>query len=274
LPACKRNRLEREERSKAGLPLSHDSGILCGFLKKVRAAVEKELGEPIERIAPAFPRLAPNNVLDLRDAFSHAGLSSTKTNSRSPQYEENYAAYAALGRGLCDASMDYTSCQTYTRTLKYETVLYFSFDNSSFSVGAMTMNSPFEESLSLSYGADMQLGWWNLPVFEVPRAKFWASIHEMIAAAVRNIQRPWSRIILLGEHGADEEFKEVVKAAVWNEMELDVELMLELVSKDDVAHLAARGAAEMGFRHEVWSRQAEAARQEQDEFASVEHGRL
>jgi hypothetical protein len=271
LPACKKGHTERLKLIHAGLPRSRESSVLSEFLQKVRRAVEEELGEPVERIAPAFPRLSPYNGGDLYDAFAHAGLHSTRMTNLVPVYEESYAAYAALGHSLCDASMDYTSCQTYTRKQNHETVLYLNFDNSSFSVGAMEQMSPFEVSLSLSYSANVQLGWWNLPVFEVPRAKFWANIHEMIAKAVRSIQRPWHKIVLLGEHGADNEFKEVIKAAVWQEMELDVEMMLELVSKDDIAHLAARGAAELGFREESWSRQAESAHREQAKFASLKH---
>jgi hypothetical protein len=98
----------------------------------------------------------------------------------------------------------------------------------------------------------MELGWWRLPVFEVSRARFWAQIHEVILEVAGALQRAPNRIILLGDHGANAEFLDVVKAAMWDVLELDVSLMLSANKAEDVGTLAARGAAGFASRAETW----------------------
>ena len=232
-------------------------------MKKVRGAIEKEIGEPVRSIAPAFPRLSTYFWNEIRSALAHAGLLSSRRRNAIPVYEEANAAYAALGHGLCDPTMNYTGCAEYRKSQKAQTVLYVSFDNSSISVGVMELKNAFDDRATFSYGTNTKLGWWNLPVFEAPRAKFWEQVHEMILAVLQPLARPPNKIILLGEHGADEEFKDVVNAAVWEVFEFDVDLMLGTVQKEDVGYLAARGAAESGFRDEEWMRQSEALRRDQ-----------
>jgi hypothetical protein len=216
------------------------------------------LDQPVQRIAPVFPLLSPYSDVAVREAFEKARLHSTNAHTVKPGYEETNAAYAALGHGLCEPSMNRTSCTEATKLRKRETVFYFNFDNSSFSVGAAFMKNAFELSPTLSYRMNTKLGWWNLPVFEAPRARFWAHIHEMVMAVVASIGRSPNKVILLGEHSADEEFKEVVKAAVWEVLEFDVEYMLDVVPQADVGYLVARGAAELGYRDGRLGRQNEA----------------
>jgi hypothetical protein len=224
----------------------------------VRRVIEEDLSQPVQRIAPVFPLLSPYSDVAVRNAFGKARLRSTNTHTVNPGYEETNAAYAALGHGLCEPSMNHTSCTEVSKSRKPETVFYFNFDNSSFSVGAAFMKTAFELSPTAFYGMNTKLGWWNLPVFEGPRARFWAQIQEMIMAVVTSVARPPNKIILLGEHGADEDFKEVLKAPVWEVLEFDVEFMLDVVPQADVGYLVARGAAELGYRDERLGRQNEA----------------
>ncbi|KAF2832981.1 hypothetical protein CC86DRAFT_338035 [Ophiobolus disseminans] len=262
-PQCRRSTAERSQRRQAGLPISHDAEILSVFMTKVHAVIEKDMGGPINVTAPAFPWLSPKLWDDLKSAIAHSGLLSTRRHGAIPVYREANAAYAARGYGLCEPSTNCISCTETLHSKKAETVLYLNFDNSSMSVGAMRAGSAFDDRATFSYGTDAKLGWWNLPVFEVPRAKFWAQIHEMIMAVVQPMARPPNKIILFGEHGADDEFKEVAKAAVWEVLEFDVDMMMGAVPKEDVAYLVARGAAEMGFRDEELMRQGLALRRDE-----------
>jgi hypothetical protein len=231
-------------------------------MKKVRSAAEVELNAPVTNIAPAFPYLPLYAEEDVQEAMSKSGLISTRTVTSSDEtvYGEANAAYAGLGHGLCLPAKSDSNCKPRSAQAKEQTVVYFNFDNSSFSLGAMSFQNAFQHRRIFLESSDSRLGWWNLPVFEVPRAKFWAQIHEMILHVVEPMSRPPNRIVLLGEHGVDEEFKEVVKAAMWEQFEFDVEMMLDAVKKEDTGRLAARGAAEMRWLDVQRRRESEAAR--------------
>jgi hypothetical protein len=110
------------------------------------------------------------------------------------------------------------------------------------------------------YSMDTELGWWNLPVFDVARAQFWAQIHEKILDVLERMPKPPDNIVLMGEHGVNAEFKEIVKAAMWEKFDFDVDPMLEAIEKDSAGKLAARGAAELGWQNEDLNRQHEARR--------------
>jgi hypothetical protein len=188
------------------------------------------------------------------------GCHRTGTSSDEIVYSEVNAAYAGLGHGLCAPGKSNMGCKEQIAPAKLQTVFYFNFDNSSFSVGAMTLQHVFQDHRIHVDRSDSKLGWWNLPIFEVPRAKFWAQIHEMILDALSPMPRSPNSIVLLGEHGADEEFKAVVKAAMWEKFEFDVEMMLGAVKKEDAGRLAARGAAEMGWLDVQSRKEPQAAR--------------
>ncbi|KAH8727528.1 hypothetical protein GQ44DRAFT_703384 [Phaeosphaeriaceae sp. PMI808] len=244
-----------------GLPSSHDTGILSKFLKDVRGAIEAELGTSIKSITPAFPRLGPHMGNAIQESLAIAGLSSTRANTfidNEIKYEEVNAAYAALGHGLCDNRFTHEGCVHGKNIQRHDSVLYFNFDNSSFSAGLTSLRTAFDVQSSYSFGMNTKLGWWNLPVFEDPRAEFWKKIQEMIVDIIQPLTRPPNKIILLGEHGADEEFKEVAKTALWEVLEFDGELMMEAVKKEDVSYIAARGAAELGWRKDEMHRQTAA----------------
>jgi hypothetical protein len=73
----------------------------------------------------------------------------------------------------------------------------------------------------------------------------------MILNALGPVPRPSSQIILMGEHGADAEFKKIVEAAMWEKFEFDVGPMLNTVKEGDAGRLAARGAAQLGWLNMV-----------------------
>jgi hypothetical protein len=244
-----------------GIPTNGDTEILSGFIIKVRQAIETELGTPITSIAPAFPQLSPSVRSDVEEAMTLAALTSTRVNTgygNTEVYEEQKAAWAGLGHGLCETWTNYMGCASDGKSERHHRVSYFNLDNSSFSVGTMVIQNAFQEDGIYYDGMDPELGWWNLPVYEVPRAKFWTQVQDKILSVFEGMPRPPNTIVLMGDHGADPEFKEVVTAAMWEKFEFDVEIMLDAVKKDDAGKLAARGAAELGWRNEDLKRQWEA----------------
>ena len=224
-------------------------------MKKVRGAVEKELGTSVSTIAPVAPQLVGWVSEDFQDALDLAGLTSSRLSERGsndkPTYWDTNAAFAGLGHGLCKSKTNLADCLDEERQMPYEHVLFLDFDNSSFSATVQYLQHADQE-WSYSNRIDMELGWWKLPVFEVSRARFWAQIHEVILEVAGALQRAPNKVILLGDHGANPEFLDVVKAAMWDVLELDVSLMLSANEAENVGMLAARGAAGFARRAETW----------------------
>jgi hypothetical protein len=247
--------VRREARRKLRLPITRESATLSKFAKKVRGAIEEELGSTISTIAPVAPQLVGWDSEDFQDALDLAGLTSARLEDRflgdKPMYWDSNAAFAGLGYGLCESWTNPTKCLVEEKQMPYEHVLFLNFDNSSFSAKVQYMQH-VDQEWTYSNRVDMELGWWNLPVFEVPRARFWAQIHEVILEVAGALQRAPSKIVLLGEHGANVEFLDVVKTALWDVLEIDVSLILSANKAEDVGMLAARGAAEFARRAEIW----------------------
>jgi hypothetical protein len=149
--------------------------------------------------------------------------------------------------------------------MPYQHVLFLDFDNSSFSATVQYMQH-VDQEWSYSNRIDMELGWWNLPVFEVSRARFWAQIHEVILEVAGALQRSPNHVVLLGDHGADPEYLDVVKAALRDVLEMDVSLSLSANKAEDIGMLAARGAADFARRAEIWKHRREA----QEDGESIE----
>ncbi|OAK98899.1 hypothetical protein IQ06DRAFT_278590 [Phaeosphaeriaceae sp. SRC1lsM3a] len=243
--------------------MEQDAAVLADFMKKTRDVMEIGLDMRISHIAPTFPYLPTYANQAVREALSSAGLTSTRAQLLPNElaYDEVTAAEAAPGHDLHSSAEDHTSQM---KSAPNQNVLYVNFDNSSFSIGAMSLRNAGQELKPIRYDINTQLGWWNMPVYDIPRAKFWTRIHEMILHGLEPMSRPPNRIVLMGDHGADEEFKQVVTAAVWERYEFDVELMLSAVRKEDAGRLAARGAAELAWRDGIRQREREAVRQKEE----------
>lgn len=254
---CNLEHVRRRARKKLGLPITRDSAILSTFVKKVRCVIEEELGSQISTIAPAAPQLVGWDSEDFQDALESAGLVSARkndghSNERSTYWDTN-AAYAALGHGLCQSWADPTRCVVEERQMPYEHVLFLDFDNSSFSATVQYMQHSDQE-WTYSNSVDARLGWWRLPVYEVSRGRFWEHIYEVILEVAGALQRAPNKVVLLGDHGSNAAFLDIVKAALWEVLEIDVSLMLSANKAEDVGMLAARGAAEFARRAEVWKK--------------------
>tara|TARA_R110002003_G_scaffold28_21_gene1706 strand:+ start:2406 stop:3152 length:747 start_codon:yes stop_codon:yes gene_type:complete len=244
-----------------GVPLPQDVTTLTAFMSKVRKAIEIELDASIPDVAITIPRMPFYLQEEFQEPLKLAELESARAKLElidTAVYEESNAAYAGYGYGHCRAKFE--DCSSELNWQEYEHVLYLNFDNSSFSTGMMALQNAYQTQRMFTYAADTKLGWWNLPVFEVPRTEFWARIHEMITTVLEAFPEPIHKVVLLGDHGAEEEFKEVVKAAVWEVHEFDVETLLSVGKKEDVTYLAARGAAELEWHMGELSRKREADR--------------
>ena len=86
-------------------------------------------------------------------------------------------------------------------------------------------------------------------MYDAPRARFWAQVQQSIGFVLSPQGKAPGRIVLLGSHGADAEFKSRVEDALWDELEMDVSGMLSVNERGDSEWLAARGAAELASRH-------------------------
>ncbi|KAH6615004.1 hypothetical protein C7974DRAFT_57295 [Boeremia exigua] len=261
---CDLEQIRREARRRLRLPITQNSATLSKFVKKVRSAVEAELGTSVSTIAPVAPQIVGWDSEDFEDALHLAGLTSLRLGDK-PTYWDTNAAFAGMGYGLCESKTDLAECLEEERQMPYEHVLFLNFDKSSFSATVQYLQHADQE-WSYSSRADMTLGWWNLPVFEVSRARFWAQIHEVILEVAGALQRAPNKIVLLGEHGTDSEFLDVVKAALWDVLEIDVSLLLSANKAEDVRMLSARGAAEFARRAETWKDW----KRTQDEAESIE----
>ncbi|KAL6706501.1 hypothetical protein ACN47E_005440 [Coniothyrium glycines] len=253
---CNLRNADRRIRRLLGRPTNRDARTLSKFLVRARAAFEAELGEAITTIAPTIFNIRPEEEQDMGDALDFVGLRSARERSRymfsglNTAYvdSEANAAFAGLGMGLCEDWQDDRKCQSQARKNPERTVLYINFDNSSLTASAHQFSSPYK-GVMYNYIANTDLGWWNLPIFEVPRAKFWTQIHEAIEKIAGSLWTPPGRIVLMGEHGGDKEFRDVVEAALWGVLEVDVGNMLQVNTVEDSLTLAARGAAELAWRH-------------------------
>ncbi|KAI8936301.1 hypothetical protein NX059_006720 [Plenodomus lindquistii] len=237
---------------------SNDTAILSKLLMQVRISVETELDIKMTTFAPAMFQLGRNESNIVHHAIELIGLPSRGMNyENSDIILDTTAAYAGTRAVPCKDCLDSKKYEGQGSEPSQLTVLFVDFDNHSFSASVRSMR---REDTSHSIGSQVhlpELGWWNLPIFEIPRAKFWARVHETILDVVGTLSEPIGRIVLMGEHGADKEFEDVVKTAMWSAMEIDVGSMLQRNKPADVGRIAARGAAEMAWRGDFRRRKAE-----------------
>ncbi|KAF1939559.1 hypothetical protein EJ02DRAFT_408380 [Clathrospora elynae] len=253
---CNWQKVDRGMRSLLGLPASRDVAVLSTFLSKVRSAIETELAISITHIAPTTFPLLPAQKKDFSDAFALSGLTSTRTRpgDSSVIYPEANTAYAGLGHGLCEESTDHSSCSSSEKSISRQHIFVLNLGNSSFSASIYYLRTAYEDARISTHRSRSNLGWWDLPVFEVPRASFWAELRELVVDVASGMQYPPGRIVVMGEHGCEEEFKKVVEEALWSVWEVDVGMLLKPGKAEDADMLAARGAAELAWQHEYSSR--------------------
>jgi hypothetical protein len=223
----------------------NDSIVLASFLSKVHTTIIAQLDSPITQITPAvvFP-LRPAQKTLFQSALLLAGFAPSKESKESfTIYSEAYATHAAL---------EHASCTRQTLQEQYQHVLVIAFDDSSFSASThqTSCDAKSPQPHMINYVSRSNLGWWNLPVHEAPRAKFWSKLQEAVVHAVSGLGKPPGRIVLSGSHGGDKEFKTTVEEALWTELEMDVGTLLDSHQEEDNEWLAARGAAELGWQNQ------------------------
>ncbi|KAL6155650.1 hypothetical protein ACJBU6_05856 [Exserohilum turcicum] len=220
---------------------SSDDVVLSGFMVRLQKAIVAELDSPLGQAALALSPQAPALQQKFQKAMFKAGLASSKDSAI--VYEEAMATHAALKPAA--------ACTTQSKPGQLQHVLFLAFDDGAFSASmheyACGNYSPQAHMISRLTRAE--LGWWHLPMYDMPRAKFWAQVQESIAHVLRLQEKPPGRIVLLGSHGGDAEFKQIVEEALWRELEVDVSNMLGVNELGDSQWLAARGAAELAWRH-------------------------
>ncbi|USP74431.1 hypothetical protein yc1106_01705 [Curvularia clavata] len=220
---------------------SSDDMVLSSFLIRLRTAIEKQLDGPVEQAALALSPLAPGLQRKFQKAMVVASFAPSQDSVI--VYEEAMATHAALKPA--------SPCTKKSQPGHLQHVLFLAFDDGAFSASmheyACRDYSPQAHMISRLIRAD--LGWWHLPMYDAPREKFWAQVQESIVHVLSPQEKAPGRIVLLGSHAADAEFKNKVEDILWRELEVDVSGMLSVNERDDSEWLAARGAAELASRH-------------------------
>jgi hypothetical protein len=228
----------------AALPTTGDTAILSIFFFGLRTAIETAINTSVTHIAPTTFPLGPAQEQAFRGALALAGLPSS--DDKHAIYREAEAVYTTL---------HHKSLQPCHPTQRQD-ILFLAFDNSSFSASTYQLSchpsTTKSQQLNLiSHIPRSALGWWNMPVDDLPQARFWAKVQDCIIDAVDGLGKPPGRIVLLGSHGADKEFKSVVEKVFWREWEVDVGMLLrgdDKVGLGGREWVAARGAVDLGCR--------------------------
>ncbi|KAJ5059018.1 hypothetical protein J3E74DRAFT_354510 [Bipolaris maydis] len=207
-----------------------DEMVLSGFMIRLHRAIETELDDSAPRLQRKFQK-----------AMVAAGLASSDDSA--VLYEEAMATHAALKPA--------SSCTTQSKSEHLQHVLFLAFDDGAFSASMheYTCRDYASQGHIINRSIRSDLGWWHLPMYDAPRAKFWSQVKQSIALILSPQGKAPGRIVLLGSHGADAEFKSRVEEALWDELEMDVSGMLSVNERGDSEWLAARGAAELASRH-------------------------
>jgi hypothetical protein len=219
------------------LPTTKDADILSKFLSRVRTAIETGLDTPITYITPTTFPLRPAQEQVFQDALITTELASTDHMSK--VYTEAETAYITL---------QHNSPQPCPLT-QTQNILFLSFDNSSFSASTYQLSChPNQQLKFINFYARSDLGWWNMPVDDLPRARFWSRVQDCITDVIDGLGKPPGRIVMLGSHGGEEEFKGVVEEVLWREWEVDISMMVrgqEVIGSAGREWIAARVAAGM-----------------------------
>lgn len=96
-----------------GRPATQDVGILSSVLSELKAAAEKQLSTPIDRVIVTSPGFEALTTEDLNDALEYAGLRSWLIYPLPypTRISEANAAFAANGNGLCKRYTNLYECQ-------------------------------------------------------------------------------------------------------------------------------------------------------------------
>lgn len=218
-----------------------DEMVLSGFMIRLHRAIETELDDSVQKAALALSPQAPKLQRNFQKAMVAAGLASSEDSA--VLYEEAMATHAALKPA--------SSCTTQSQSEHLQHVLFLAFDDGAFSVSMheYACRDYTSQGHIINRIIRSDLGWWHLPMYDAPRARFWAQVQQSIGFVLSPQGKAPGRIVLLGSHGADAEFKSRVEDALWDELEMDVSGMLSVNERGDSEWLAARGAAELASRH-------------------------
>lgn len=97
---------------KAGLPASHDVGVLAGVIKDLRGKIESQLGIAVTDATLTVPHLEALYQDDVEDICENAGFKYVIPKSMfQPMLWEPSSAYAGYGFGLCEHWRDETACE-------------------------------------------------------------------------------------------------------------------------------------------------------------------
>ena len=237
----------RKARKAIGLPASSDVGHLATLLLALRAAVEEQVG-PITSAGVTTMNLVALYDEDLHDAFEYVGLEYITFPvgyvGHNILYETS-AAYAGYGYGLCtDYKTDPEACTQEQYNMTDEFVMAVLYTDTVLSVSLSVIRSAYALwEPSYRYLADFDLG--HNGNAEMNSEEYWSAVElklQQIMIDNPRYPRP-SKVLLMGNHTNDREFKDTLVKALGAQMEE----LPEILSEGAVG-VAARGVAEMAKR--------------------------
>lgn len=239
----------RSFRKNLGLPASSDVGKLGNMIRQLRKATEEKLGEKIKTAVVTRPELPALYHEDMVDALEYAGLEYLEACWDCPIQFELWSGYAGNGFGLCRDFNDTDACKKEIGTMPVEVVISLLFTETTLEVhqGYLSSAYLFSEYPDMRvdlYSNSWDIGHGSMPSGEGEKQQYWDMVYSRIYVVTKKfVSLPIKMVIFQGESASNRHFLEVVKNLL---AELQPEAPEYLY--EDPIFVAARGAAEYGFR--------------------------
>ncbi|KIN00706.1 hypothetical protein OIDMADRAFT_146091 [Oidiodendron maius Zn] len=235
--------MARRTRKKAGLPASHDVGVLSGVIRELRSQIESDLGITISDATLTTTHLEALYQDDVEDICEYAKLKYIIPKAMfHPILWEASSAYAGYGFGLCKHWRNDTRCQeelfpsTHVLAVHYSrTALTSTLATIRTAIGAL-------EPLSMRM-VSFELGWDARKKY-ASEQEYWRNVKAAIVQRMVEtpaMEKPKS-IVLTGDM-VDGEFRKALEEAVMEHMG-----RVPPVFAQDALVVAAKGAAEFRRR--------------------------
>lgn len=235
--------MARRARKKAGLPASHDVGVLSGVIRELRSQIESDLGITISDATLTTTHLEALYQDDVEDICEYAKLKYIIPKAMfHPILWEASSAYAGYGFGLCEHWRNDTRCQE--ESFPSTAVLAVHYSRTALTSTLATIRTAIGalEPLSMRM-VSFELGWDARKKY-ASEQEYWRNVKAAIVQRMVEMpamEKP-KRIVLTGDM-VDGEFRKALEEAVMEHMG-----RVPPVFAQDALVVAAKGAAEFRRR--------------------------
>jgi hypothetical protein len=237
--------IKRRAKLLLGRPGSPNAATLSYMLKLLRSETESRLSISVPSIGIAFADSALESREEVNDALIYAGLN--KLGKRQTPDTELNAAYRAYGFGLCTSYTDPYKCEEEEAAFgKGDVVLHLDYTSKTLSASAQWI-SKARSTYTPTKFVDWKLGRDDATQWP-EESQYWDAVKQRIRDFAKVAARPYTHLLLTGDHAKDEKFLEVVKGALWD---LGFGDGVEVSKKQmDEVFVVARGVAEFQRRRQ------------------------